>query len=125
MKHIGQQLYAIIDKKKLVKRQIAKELDIDPSRFNALMHRESLDAKLLDRICKVIGVSPGYFFDDWPSDKLTIGEITNQTVIGDASISIGDKDIKHLEIALKAKDELIADKERIIKLLSDKAGIDI
>ena len=124
MKHIGQELYYIIEKKQLVKRRLAKKLGIDPSRFSALMHNESMDAALLEKICKELEISPGYFFDDWPSDKYTIGDITNQTVIGDANINIGDN-IKHLEIALEAKDRLIEEKERTIKLLCEKAGVTI
>lgn len=124
MKHIGQELYYIIEKKQLVKRRLAKKLGIDPSRFSALMHNESMDAALLEKICKELEISPGYFFDDWPSEKYTIGDITNQTVIGDANINIGDN-IKHLEIALEAKDRLIEEKERTIKLLCEKAGVTI
>lgn len=124
MKHIGRELYQIIEKKRLVKRHIAQAIDMDPSRFNQLMHRESLDAKLLEKICIAIGISPGYFFDDWPSDKYTIGEINNQTVIGDANVNIGQS-LKHLEIALEAKDKLIEEKERLIKILSEKSGVEI
>ena len=124
MKHVGHELYQIIDKKKLVKKQLAEKIGMEPSQFNQLMHRESMDARLLERICKVLNISPGYFFDDWPSEKYTIGEIHNQTVIGDANVNIG-QNVKHLESMLAEKDRLIAEKERLIKVLGLKAGIEL
>lgn len=124
MKHIGNEIYHIIEKKQLVKRRIARNLEMDPSRFNQLMHRESIDAQLLEKICKEIQVSPGYFFDDWPSEKYTIGKINNQTLIGDAQVNIG-QNIKQYEALLAEKDKLIMEKERLIKILSQKAGVDI
>lgn len=124
MKHVGHELYQIIDKKKLVKKQLAEKIGMEPSQFNQLMHRESMDARLLERICKVLNISPGYFFDDWPSEKYTIGEIHNQTVIGDANVNIG-QNVKHLETMLAEKDRLIAEKERLIKVLGLKAGIEL
>ncbi len=124
MKHIGKELYQIIDKKRLVKRHIAEKIGMDPSRFNQYMHKETMDARLLEKICKVIGVSPGYFFDDWPSEKYTIGDISNQTFIGDAQVNIG-LDKKHLEEIIMAKNELIGEKERVIKILSMKSGIEL
>lgn len=124
MKHIGRELYQIIDKKQLVKKKIAEKIGMEPSQFNQLMHRESIDAKLLERICKAIYISPGYFFDDWPSEKYTIGEIHNQTVNGNAQVNIG-QNVKHLENILAEKDRLIEEKERLIKILSLKAGIDL
>ena len=124
MKHIGNTLYRIIEEKGLVKRTIAINCGINPSYFSQLMAKPSMDAVLLEKICREINISPGYFFDDWTSEKLTIGEITNQTVIGDASINIGEN-IKYLEEALAAKDKLIEEKERTIKLLCDKAGINL
>ena len=69
-------------------------------------------------------MSPGYFFDDWPSEKYTIGEINNQTLIGDAQVNIG-QNIKQYEALLAEKDKLIMEKERLIKILSQKAGVDI
>lgn len=124
MKHVGHELYQIIDKKKLVKKQLAEKIGMEPSQFNQLMHRESMDARLLERICKVLNISPGYFFDDWPSEKYTIGEIHNQTVIGDAHVNIG-QNVKHLETILAEKDRLIAEKERLIKVLGIKSGIEL
>ena len=124
MKHIGEELYRIIEKKHLVKRRIAEQIGMDPSRFGQLMHRESMDARLLEKICKIVGVSPGYFFDDWPSENYTFGDINNQAILGNANVNIGQEG-KHLEDLIAEKDRIIAEKERVIKLLSKSAGIEL
>ena len=43
MKHIGNEIYHIIEKKQLVKRRIARNLEMDPSRFNQFMNSETND----------------------------------------------------------------------------------
>lgn len=124
MKHVGKELFRIIDQKKLVKRRIATNIGMNPSQFNQLMHRRSIDSEKLEQICKELNISPGFFFDDWPSDKYTIGEINNSSFIGDANVNVGEHS-KHLEMLLAEKDKLIEEKERLIKLLSFKAGVEI
>lgn len=124
MKHIGKELYRIIDEKRLKKSDIAKQIDMDPSYFNQLMHRRSIDAEKLEEISKVIGISPCYFFDDWQLDKYTIVEINNATVVGDATVNIG-YNAKSLKDQLADKERIIAEKERLIKVLSIKAGIEL
>lgn len=43
MKHIGNEIYHIIEKKQLVKRRIARNLEMDPSRFNQLSTSDRAD----------------------------------------------------------------------------------
>ena len=79
MKNIGTELYAIIEQKKLVKKEIADKLGITPVYLSAIMKKESIDCKLLERICKVIGVSPAYFFDDYAGGDATIPPYTDNS----------------------------------------------
>lgn len=109
MKHIGSELYRIIGERRLVKRELAAKLGMDPSYLGQLMHRESLDAKQLERICKAVGISPAYFFDDWPYKSYSFGDVNNSTVIGDANLSIGSDNI--------VMERLLEEKERTIQIL--------
>lgn len=121
MKHIGQELFKIIERKGLVKRQIALAVGIDPSRFSSLKHSNDLRCEELENICKQVGISPGYFFDDWPGDGLTIRDITNSSVNGDATVNISKNDMENFKHIIETQRELIAEKERFIKyLLRDK-----
>ncbi|MBQ7941118.1 MAG: helix-turn-helix transcriptional regulator [Muribaculaceae bacterium] len=106
MKHIGQELFNIIEQKKLIKKEIAKQIGITPVYFSAIMRKDSIDAELLERICKAISVSPAYFFDDYTENK---------NVIGDVSISQGEVDL------LKS---MLEEKERTIKILMQAKGFE-
>lgn len=115
MKHFGHTLYKIIEDKHLVKKRIAEKVGITPSYFGQLMNKASFDPELLESICKVIGISPGYFFDDWPSTALSIGEINNSSVSGDATVNVGQS-VEYLE-------KVIQEKERLIQVLLKQLDI--
>lgn len=122
MKHVGKELYRIIDEKRLVKSEIAKKIGVSPSYFGQMLHYASMDAAKLEKLCNVIGISPGYFFDEWTSDKYTIGEINNGTVIGDATVNVGEN-AKYIQSLLDEKERIIKEKERLIKVLLSKLDI--
>lgn len=104
MKNIGTELYSIIEQKKLVKKEIADKLGITPVYLSAIMKKESIDCKLLERICKVIGVSPAYFFDDYAGGDATIPPYT-------------DNSEKSNPNEKKLLQQLLEEKERTIKIL--------
>ena len=123
MKHFGRELYKIIEEKRLVKKDIAEKIGISPAYFSQLMNKESFDPQTLEKICFAIGISPGYMFDDWTSDKYTIGEINNQAFIGDATVNVGaNKD--GIEKLLLEKERIIEEKERLIQVLLRQNGMD-
>ncbi len=114
MKHIGNELYRIIEEKQLVKRTIAMNCGISPSYFSQMLKERSMNAEMLEKICKEIDISPGYFFDDWKSDKYKFSEISY------SEIDSGSKDN-----TIKLMQELLAEKERVIKILSEKCSAGI
>lgn len=114
MKHIGNELNRIIEERKLVKREIAESCGIHPSYFSYILKSNTMNPETLETICRHLDISPGYFFDDWTSNKYSLSEIMHP----DADSIAKDKEIKLLR-------EMLEDKERIIKILSQKSGIDV
>lgn len=117
MKHIGHELFHIIEQKKLVKKEIAEQVGITPVYFSAIMRKESIDAELLERICRAIGVSPAYFFDDYKENNNHIGDVNATAVMGSASVNISQGEIDLLK-------SMLEEKERTIKILMQAKGFD-
>lgn len=117
MKHIGNELFSIIEHKKLVKREIAEQVGITPVYLSAIMRKDSIDAELLEKICKVIGVSPAYFFDDYKGDSYSIGDVNTTAIMGVASVNISQGEVDLLK-------SMLAEKERTIKILMEAKGFE-
>lgn len=110
MKHIGKELNQIIDEKRLVKKEIAEQIGMTAVNFSQVLRKDSIDCELLERICKVVKVSPAYFFDDYDSTK--------QNVIGDGNIAAINSNVDtpaahEIELLKRILDE----KERTIQIL--------
>lgn len=115
MKSFGRELYNIIKQKGLVKKQIADRLGMSTSQFSQLMNKDVFNPRILERVCHEVGVSPGYFFDDWTSDKYTIEDITQGTVGEKAPVNV-DSNVDGLRAVL-------AEKERLIQVLLKQLGM--
>ncbi|MBR6746489.1 MAG: helix-turn-helix transcriptional regulator [Muribaculaceae bacterium] len=117
MKHIGQELFSIIEQKRLVKKEVAERVGITPVYLSAIMRKESIDAELLERICKAIGVSPAIFFDDYKGIGNQIGDVNATAVMGVASVNISQGEIDLLK-------SMLEEKERTIKILMRAKGFE-
>ena len=117
MKHIGHELFNIIEQKRLVKKEIAEHVGITPVYFSAIMRKESIDAELLEKICKAIGVSPAYFFDDYVENKSVIGDANNMAIMDAASVCISQGEVDLLK-------SMLEEKERTIKILMQSKGFE-
>ncbi|MDE6237814.1 MAG: helix-turn-helix domain-containing protein [Muribaculaceae bacterium] len=123
MKHFGKEFYRIIEEKGLEKKRIAEEIGMQPTQLSQLMNKETFNVRTLDKLCKAVGVSPGYFFDDWPSEKYSFRDISNSSILGNATVNLSDDSKKYDEL-LAAKDAIIAEKERLISILLEGRNID-
>jgi transcriptional regulator with XRE-family HTH domain len=117
MKHVGNELFSIIEEKKLVKKELAERIGITPVYFSSIMKKDSIDAELLERICKVVGVSPAYFFDDYRGDSNHIGDVNATAVMGIASVNISQGEVDLLK-------SMLEEKERTIKILMQAKGFE-
>lgn len=110
MKHVGTELKRLIEEKHLVKKEVAEMVGITPTYLSAIMHKDSIDCLLLERICKALGVPASHFFDE--SGTVAVSSVTANTVIGDANAAVT---VTPNEVATLR--ELLAEKERTIQIL--------
>ena len=117
MKNIGKELDRIITEKGMVKKKLAEHLGITPAWLIRLLKQPSMDCEMLDRICKFVGIHPGYFFDD--ANHGTSVHATSSSFIGDATT--------HVEVTRGEVDMLkrmLAEKERTIQILMASKGFE-
>lgn len=115
MKNIGPELNRIMTERRIVRKDIAKEVGITPTYLSAIVRKNSIDRELLDKICKAIGISASYFFDDTHGNH--VSDISATTLFGNANVNITQGEVKMLK-------ELLAEKERTIKILMAERNID-
>lgn len=124
MKHIGKELYDIIERKHLIKKDIAEKAGLTPVYLSAIMRKDDISCSLLDRICKVVGVAPAYFFNDSPEnfpyeDNAAVDIDTAKLQMKVAAM---EEKINLLESLLKTKDELLAEKDRYISAVTARSN---
>jgi len=113
MKNIGPELNRIMTERRIVRKDIAKEVGITPTYLSAIVRKNSIDCEL--KICKAIGISASYFFDDTHGNH--VSDISATTLFGNANVNITQGEVKMLK-------ELLAEKERTIKILMAERNID-
>lgn len=113
--NIGPELNRIMTERRIVRKDIAKEVGITPTYLSAIVRKNSIDCELLDKICKAIGISASYFFDDTHGNH--VSDISATTLFGNANVNITQGEVKMLK-------ELLAEKERTIKILMAERNID-
>lgn len=124
MKHIGKEVDRIIKEKRLVKKELAKELGLAESYFVQLQHNANMDCEKLEKICKLLNVSPAFFFDEWPEEsEMTLEQLIEKRVISEnsgerrESLEALTKIIDSLHLLIVEKDERLKEKERLIGIL--------
>lgn len=114
MKHIGETLLNHIESKHLKKKEVADAAGITTNYLSTIFHKETIDADLLERLCRATGMSPMAVFEYPYSIHKEYSDITASTVVGAATVTIGQE---------KSLRELLAEKERTIKILMHALGI--
>ncbi len=116
MKHLGKLIKNHIEDNKLVKKTVAEQVGVSPTYLSTLFNQESMDCLLFEKICHAIGLHPAAGFDKpMPASKI-LSDIYAKTVIGPATVTIGET---------KALQDLLAEKERMIQVLLAASGIKI
>lgn len=119
MKHIGSVLYDAIAERGLVKARLAEQMGMTRSYFSSLFKKSSIDAKQLEDLCKLIGISPAVVFDDFDpgaSVKSVVGDVSTTAILGDGSVNIGNRgSLKPSRDVIAAKDQVILEKEKLIR----------
>ena len=119
MKHLGNELRKYLDSNQIVKKSVAEKIGITPTYLSILLNKESFDCALLDKICRVISLSPAYFFDDYSNGNSgnVVGDVNASSIHGNTNVSISQGEVEMLK-------KLIEEKERTIKILMKAKGFD-
>lgn len=115
MKHIGNTIKDLVEAKGIKKNQFARDIDLAPESLSRFFKHSSIQCDLLDKICRILDVSPGFFFDE--PDGAAQATAQASTVIGNASANAVAQSAE--TAALR---ELLAEKERTIQILLGKIG---
>lgn len=116
MKHLGKLIKNHIEDNKLIKKEVAEKVGVSPTYLSTLFNQNSMDCELYEKICHAIGMSPHVGFDELKQSSKVLSDIHAHTVIGPATVTIGET---------KALQELLAEKERVIQILLATSGIKI
>jgi len=116
MKHLGKLIKNHIEANKLVKKLVAEKVGISPTYLSTLFNEETMDCLLYEKICHAIGMPPALGFDELLPGSKVLSDIKAETVIGPATVTIGET---------KALQDLLAEKERTIQILMAANGIQI
>lgn len=116
MKHLGELIRNHIEANKIVKKDVAKATGISATYLSTLFKEESMDCRLFVKICHAIGLNPVTAFVDESNGSKVLSDIKAETMIGPATITIGET---------KALYDLLAEKERTIQILMASSGIQL
>ena len=115
MKHIGKTVKELVEAKGIKKLQFAKDIDLAPESLSRFFKHSTIQCELLDKICRILEVSPSFFFDEPDAGHQATAQAS--TVIGNASANAVAQSAE--AAALR---ELLAEKERTIQILLGKIG---
>lgn len=126
MVNFGEIFTELMDSSPLSIAEIALGLGCKQPNLYKLKQKESVDAQLLEKVCRLFEVSPLIFFDEdvlkneIPANRL---QNKNNVVLGKALMNIGAlDDIRNLKAMLEEKNKQLEDKERFIRyLLNEKS----
>lgn len=122
MKNIGNEADKIIRERRLKKKDIAEKMGISDVYLSQLFKKDSIDAKLLEKLSHAIRVPITFWFEEKDIKNLSIaaGAGSAASIYGDAitgELASKDKEIEHLKMLLMDKDIIIEEKERTIQIL--------
>lgn len=117
MKHIGKTVKELVEARGLKKAQFARDIDIAPESLSRFFKHATIQCDLLEKICRILEVPPGYFFDELEGGAQAIAQAS--TVIGNASANAAAQPQSADVSALR---ELLAEKERTIQILLREIG---
>lgn len=113
MKHIGNTLAQIIEERNITQKSVADKMKITTVYMSKILRKDSIDCALLERFCQALDVPPSMFFDTPEQPQTIVGNNNIQAVNCTIALAAKEREVELLK-------ELLADKERTIKILMDK-----
>ena len=115
MKHIGNTIKELVEAKGIKKLQFARDIDLAPESLSRFFKHSSIQCDLLEKICRILEVSPSFFFDEPGGSHQATAQAS--TLIGNANASAVTQSGEMATLR-----ELLAEKERTIQILLGKIG---
>ena len=135
MKHIGNELDAILKSRKIVKRKFAEQLGMTDVNLSKVLKKPSVDAALLNKIAGLLCIPVSYFFNEEVeysptnighkisgqgnkiSGNITLADCESQLSTVKTDLEKVQIEVNFLRKEVNDKNSLIAEKERYIDLL--------
>lgn len=121
MKHIGKTLKDWIESHQLVKGEVAQKVGISYNYLSTIFKQESVDARLLEKLCVAVGLHPNVMFEVPEEIENSYRDIWAKTLLGNAKVEINSAD--NLRKLLEEKERIIEEKERTIQILMGQSGL--
>lgn len=113
--------------------ELAKKVGLKEQQIHVICRTNSTKIETLEKIASVLGVHPGYFFDECEvpaTGRATALDHSAASINGNATVHVNAspptstpadaEKIAHLEALLAEKERAIQDKERTIQILLNK-----
>lgn len=114
MKHCGEIISKEIERKHLLRKDLAAHLGHVPQNMKNILSKSNFDCRTLEKCCEFLGLDPADFFDYRPGHTSTgvkVGDIDQQVGIGTASVNFSAHERELLERLLDEKDARIRNLE--------------
>lgn len=125
MKNFGEFLNKELSRKQVKRKDFCAYLEIHPQNLGNLLKKESVDAIVMEKACKYLGVDPAVFFEyrgPFGSPSPIVGSIDQDVKIGSASVNVMASERELMEKLLAEKTQRIESLEASLAKLQDILG---
>ena len=119
--NIGEEIKKIFDKSKMTQKEFGKLLGMQQQNVSRIFNKKSIETSKLIKISNALGFN---FFTLYQGDdnneQITVEAFDHSVAAANSTVSIGD--YNELSSKVKYLEELLAEKERVIKLQEKLLG---
>lgn len=120
----GKELKQRIDALGITQRKLAEEMGVTPQTISAILTAKDVRTSTVERIAAVTNMPISFFFKEETdgnnvvaSGDGSVAQLGNNNVAGNVNTS---SDVAVLQERVKSLEQLVAEKERLIKVLMEK-----
>lgn len=114
--YIGLKIKELASKEKLTLADLAKRLGKTKQAVCEMVEKEDVNTAILKKLCSEFNVPINYFFEDNSGMSVTANNNSQAVGIGNITRNDGQAEISLLKERIKYLEELLAEKERLIKV---------
>ena len=115
---IGLKIKELASKENITLAELAKRLGKTKQAIYEMVEKDDVNTSILRRLCHEFGIPVTFFFEDDPTSFNVTADHNSQAVgIGNITKSEDSEKVAMLEQKVRLLEELITEKERLIKVL--------